>query len=70
MGRALGLGLLAAGIGLVVMGLNASHSVSERLHETLVGGYSNQTTAFIIGGIALGVGGLGLLIFGGGSGKR
>jgi hypothetical protein len=47
----IGLVLLAAGIGLLVMGMNATHSIGEQASETFTGHYSDKTTWYIIGGI-------------------
>lgn len=62
----LGLAILAAGITLLVIGLNASDSAGEQIREGFTGHYSDKTTWFIVGGICGIVGGAGLALFGGG----
>ncbi len=47
-----GVVLVAVGIALLVMGMNATESVGERLTEGVTGHYSDRTTWYIIGGIA------------------
>jgi ABC-type dipeptide/oligopeptide/nickel transport system permease subunit len=63
--RILGLILLAAGLVFLIMGLNASDSLGERLHEGITGRYTDKTTWFIVGGIAALVGGGAMTLFGG-----
>jgi hypothetical protein len=64
-GRILGLVLLAVGIVLLVMGINATQGTSESFREGLTGKYSGQTMWYLVGGIAGIVGGAALALFGG-----
>jgi uncharacterized membrane protein len=68
--RIIGLVLLAVGVTLLIFGLNASQSVSERVVEGFTGHFTNQTMWFIIGGIAAIVGGAALAFWGGRSATR
>ena len=52
MNKAIGLALLAVGIALIVYGIDASHSVSSHLSQTINGSPTNRTLWFLIGGIA------------------
>ena len=52
----LGLILLLVGIFVFVYGLNASNSLVEQLNNTFLGRFSETTTWYIIGGLALGRG--------------
>ena len=55
--RIIGLVILAVGVTLLIFGINASHSVSERIVEGFTGRYTDQTTWYLMGGIAAIVGG-------------
>ena len=61
----MGLAILIGGIVLLVMGLNASESVAESVHESVTGRYTDTTTWYIVGGIAGIIVGGGLAMFGG-----
>jgi hypothetical protein len=50
--RVVGLGILAAGIVLVVLGLQATGTFSEEVTKELTGEYSARTIWFIAGGAA------------------
>ena len=50
MNKVIGLALLAAGIALVIYGVNASHSMSSAVSRTINGTPTNQTLWFLIGG--------------------
>ncbi len=52
MTKAIGLALLAAGIALLIYGLNSQHSFSSNVSQTFTGHPTNQAMGFIIGGIA------------------
>jgi hypothetical protein len=52
MNRAIGLALLAAGIALIVYGIDASNSASSSLSRTFNGTPTNKTLWLLIGGIA------------------
>ena len=62
--RIFGLVLLVVGIVLLVMGMNASHSVADRVSDTFTGRFTQATTWYIVGGIAAALTGLLLVIFG------
>ncbi len=63
--RIVGLCVLAAGIVLLVLGIQATGAVSEQIREEFTGRYSGRTVWYIIGGSAAIAGGGGLAIFGG-----
>jgi hypothetical protein len=64
-GRVAGLMLLAVGIALLVIGRDATNSFGEQLSKTFTGRYSQDTTWYLVGGIAALVGGAALALFGG-----
>jgi len=59
-----GVVLLVLGVALLVIGVNASHSFADQVHNTFTGRFTDSTTWYIIGGIASGIVGLVLLLFG------
>lgn len=63
--RILGLVLLVVGVVLLIFGINATDRIGEQITEGLTGRYSDTTMWYIIGGIALAVGGGALTLFGG-----
>jgi drug/metabolite transporter (DMT)-like permease len=63
--RIIGLVLLVVGVMLLVFGYNASQSVGEQIVEGFTGRFTNQTMAYLIGGIAAIVGGAALALWGG-----
>ena len=63
--RILGVVLLVGGIILMISGMNASHSVADRWSNFFTGHFTDNTTWYIVGGIAAGVAGLSMLLFGG-----
>lgn len=63
--RILGAVLLVAGIALLIVGINASHSIADQVSDTFTGRFTKGTTWYIIGGIGCGVAGLLMLMFGG-----
>jgi hypothetical protein len=50
--RILGFALLVVGIVLLVMGLQATDSVTETVNEGLTGKYTDKTMWYIVGGLA------------------
>jgi uncharacterized protein DUF3185 len=64
--RVVGLMIAVAGIVLLIMGLNATDSIGEDIHEGLTGRFTDKTTWFIVGGIAAIVGGGALAMLRGG----
>ncbi|MCE5327438.1 MAG: DUF3185 family protein [Planctomycetaceae bacterium] len=68
--RIIGLALLAGGIVLLILGLNATDTTGETLRKEFAGHYSDKTTWYIIlGVIGILVGGA-LSIFGPRLGKK
>lgn len=63
--RLLGTVLLVVGVGVLIFGLNASHSVADRVSNTFTGRFTDATTWTIIGGAAAGLLGLLMVLFGG-----
>jgi uncharacterized membrane protein YidH (DUF202 family) len=63
--RIIGLVLVAVGVTLLIFGYNASQSVGEQIVEGFTGRFTNQTMAYLIGGIAALVGGAALFVWGG-----
>lgn len=68
--RMIGVVLLVIGVVLLVVGVNASHSLADRATDTFAGHFTDRTTLYILGGIALGLLGLLMALFGGGRGAR
>lgn len=63
--RILGLAVLVIGVALLIVGLNASHSIADQVSDTFTGRFTQATTWYIIGGIGAGALGLLMLAFGG-----
>ncbi len=56
--RIVGIALLVLGLGLVVVGMNASHSVADQVSNTFLGRFTQTTTWYLLGGavgIVLGI---------------
>jgi hypothetical protein len=66
--RMIGIVLLIIGIGLLVVGMNSSHSMADQVSNTFTGRFTQTTTWYILGGAAAGVLGL-VMMIGGPSGK-
>lgn len=64
--RIAGIVLLVVGVGVLIFGMDASHSVADRVSDTFTGRFTEATTWYIIGGAASGFLGLLLVAFGGG----
>lgn len=64
--RLVGLVLLVVGVAVLIFGLNASHSLADRLSNTITGRFTEATTWYIIGGAASSLLGFFLATFGGG----
>ncbi len=62
--RILGIALLVIGVGAVIVGMNASHSLGDQVSNTFTGHFTQQTTWYILGGIAAGVVGIVMMIAG------
>ena len=68
--RIVGIVLVVVGIVLIVVGINSSNSISDQVHETFTGRFTQATTWYIIGGIAAAVFGALLASVGGKFFKR
>lgn len=66
--RILSIVLLVIGVALIVIGANASHSFADQVSNTFTGKFTDSTMWYILGGIALAVIGL-VMMLGGGSKK-
>lgn len=66
--RIVGIVLLVVGVVLLIIGLNSSESVADQISETFTGRFTRATIWYIIGGAALAV--LGLLMVLVGFGRR
>jgi len=62
--RIAGIVLLAVGLFLLIMGINATDSIADQVSETFTGRFTETTTWYIIGGIACSLVGLALVFFG------
>jgi hypothetical protein len=62
--RILGVLLLLAGVGLLIFGMNASHSMADQMSNSFTGKFTQATTWYILGGIGTGILGLFLLLSG------
>ena len=59
-----GIVALVVGVALLIVGMNASHSVADQVSNTFSGKFTQDTMWYIIGGIGVGVAGLVMLLFG------
>jgi drug/metabolite transporter (DMT)-like permease len=62
--RILGIVLLVVGVVVLVLGMNASHSVADQVSNTFTGRFTQATTWYIIGGGAAALFGLLLVLIG------
>ncbi|MEX1013398.1 MAG: DUF3185 family protein [Waddliaceae bacterium] len=62
MGKVLAWVLIAVGLVCLGFGINSTVSLSDEVTEAVTGRYTENTMLYIIGGIAMIVGGAGLLI--------
>jgi hypothetical protein len=60
-----GIALLAAGVVLFIIGMNASHSVADRWSNFFTGHFTDATVWYMLGGVACAVFGLVLAVVGG-----
>jgi len=67
--RILGIVLLVVGVIVFSVGMNASHSVADRVSNTFTGRFTHDTAWYLIGGGASALFGL-LLLMSGTRGKR
>jgi hypothetical protein len=56
--RIIGIVLLVAGVALLVVGMNASHSAADQISNTFTGRFTHETAWYIFGGGALALFGL------------
>jgi len=64
--RITGLVLLAVGVVLLIIGMQATDSLAERLSNTFTGHWTDKTNFYIVGGIASMIFGVLVSAFGGG----
>jgi hypothetical protein len=62
--RIFGVVLLVVGVGVFMVGMNASHSVADRVSDTFTGRFTRDTAWYIIGGGAAALFGLLMLLSG------
>jgi len=62
--RLIGVVLLVLGVVLLIVGVNSSHSIADKVSDTVSGRYTDATMWYIIGGIGAGVIGLLMVLFG------
>lgn len=62
--RMFGAALLVVGVILLIVGMNSSHSLADQVSNTFTGRFTQATTWYIVGGIAAGILGLMMLLFG------
>lgn len=62
--RIFGIVLLVVGVILLVTGMNASHSVSDRWSNFFTGHFTDTTTWYIVGGVVAGLAGLSMMFVG------
>ncbi len=70
MQRIFGIVLLVAGVTLLIVGMNASHSAADQISNTFTGRFTRDTAWYIFGGGAAALLGLLLVVFGAGSKSR
>ena len=58
--------MLVVGVILLIVGMNSSNSMADQVSNTFSGRFTERTTWYIIGGIARGLFGLVMVLFGGG----
>ena len=62
--RIFGIVLLVIGVIVLFVGINASHSMTDRVSNTFTGRFTEATTWYIVGGIASALFGLLMVLFG------
>ena len=60
-----GIVLLVVGVILLVIGVSSSSSIADKASYTWSGRFTERTTWYIVGGIAVGIAGALMAIFGG-----
>lgn len=56
--------MLVVGVNLLIVGINASHSVADQVSNTFTGRFTRETAGYIIGGGAAALLGLLMVLFG------
>jgi hypothetical protein len=67
--RVIGLVVFALGLVLLIVGINATHSVADSVKEGVTGRYTDSTTWYILGGAAMTIVGGAVAFFGAGRTK-
>jgi len=62
--RIFGFVLLAVGVALLIVGMNASHSAADQVSNTFTGRFTHETALYIFGGGVAALSGLLLVAFG------
>ncbi len=62
--RIIGIVLLVVGVGMLIVGLNSSHSAVDQISNTFTGRFTQATTWYIVGGAVAGIAGLAMLLGG------
>lgn len=62
--RIFGVVMLVVGVALLVVGINASHSVADQVTNTFTGRFTDHTTWYIVGGGAAALFGLLMVVTG------
>ena len=62
--RILGIVLLVGGVALLIVGVNASHSMADSLSNTFTGKFTEKTTWYMVGGGAAALVGLIMVVMG------
>jgi hypothetical protein len=62
--RILGVVLLIIGVAVLIIGMNSSHSLPDQVSNTFTGRFTGTTMWYILGGIAAGLVGLLMVVFG------
>lgn len=56
--RIFGIVLVVVGVSMLIYGINATDSFADRLSDAFTGRFTERTTWYIVGGIAVGLTGL------------
>ena len=62
--RIIGTVAVIIGVALLILGMSASHSVTDQASKTFTGRLTQGTTLYIIAGLATGAAGLVMVLFG------
>lgn len=62
--RIIGIVLLVVGVAALIIGMNASHSAVDQVNQTFTGRWTDKTTWYVLGGLAVGLVGLLMAVFG------